>query len=98
MIKIERDLRALGGIARRSELLGFDHPRDLIDIMLMYKSFITVRHGWYAAPDMPVHVSISRNASRLTPVADTILHWDDERSFQERWTSGVPAVRATDNL
>ena len=127
-MKIERDLRALGGIARRNELLARDHPRDLIDIMLMYRSFIAVRHGWYAVPDVaadvltawraggrlacvsaaahyglvprqdgPVHVSVARNSSRLTPIEGTILHWDDERAFQDlgsKQRAAVPEDRA----
>jgi hypothetical protein len=50
VLKIERDIIRMGGVAKRSELLRHGNSRDSIDLAAMYqRHLICVRNGWYAA-------------------------------------------------
>ncbi len=50
MLKIERDIQKLGGIAARWELFRMGHWRELIDIAVTYGTIVRIRKGHYALP------------------------------------------------
>jgi hypothetical protein len=57
MLKLELDVRRLGGIANRAELKSLGHSRDLVDLMADYgTTIIRVRNGWFALRDTDASV------------------------------------------
>jgi hypothetical protein len=49
MIKLERDIDLLGGIASKRELVARDNHAESIDVVAWYgRTVILVRKGWYA--------------------------------------------------
>lgn len=51
--RLERDITALGGIAKLSELLLRGHDPEIVRIACNYGRIIRVRKGWYARRDSP---------------------------------------------
>jgi hypothetical protein len=70
-MRIEQDIRRLGGIARRGELLRMGHPRDFIDMTVIYRrNVICLRKGWYALRETPADVLAAwRSGGRLACVS-----------------------------
>jgi hypothetical protein len=51
MLKIERDIRELGGIASTAELLRRGHSGDELRLWARHPRIVRVRKGWYALSD-----------------------------------------------
>jgi hypothetical protein len=56
MLKIERDLVSLGGIASTAELLRRGHTGDELILWARHPRIVRVRKGWYALADLPPDV------------------------------------------
>jgi hypothetical protein len=52
MLKIERDIRGLGGIASTAELLRHGHSGDELRLWANHPRIVRVRKGWYAVSDV----------------------------------------------
>jgi len=55
-LRIERDIEALGGIAKLSELLERGHDVEFVRLLSDYGRILKVRKGWYARKDAPADV------------------------------------------
>jgi hypothetical protein len=71
VLRIEQDIRRLGGIARRGELLRMGHSRDFIDMTVIYRrNVVCLRKGWYALKEAPADVLAAwRSGGRLACVS-----------------------------
>lgn len=73
-MKLERDIGALGGIAKLSELLDRGHHPEHVRISCNYGRIIRVRKGWYARRDAPSDAILAwRVGGRLACVS--ALHY-----------------------
>jgi hypothetical protein len=89
--KFQNDLRNLGGIAKRGELLALDHSRDYIDLLDYYRSIIRVRKGWYAAKDAPAAALRAwRAGGRLACVSAARFHGLDLAGIDDTMHISVP--------
>ncbi len=67
---VERDIAALGGIAKLGELLERGHDPEFIRILSDYGRILRVRKGWYARMDAPAEaVRAWRVGGRLACVS-----------------------------
>jgi hypothetical protein len=75
VIALENDIRRLGGIAKRSELLAIGHSRDYVDLLAMYRTRIEcIRKGWFADSSMPVDVLRAWRAGGRLACISAALH------------------------
>jgi len=75
LLRIERDLIALGGVASTAELLCRGHEPELIRIWARYGRIIRVRKGWYASRDESAEViEALRIGGKLACVSAAIHH------------------------
>jgi hypothetical protein len=74
VLKIERDLQSLGGIASTAELLRRGHSGDELLLWARHPRIIRVRKGWYALADLaPDAIRAWRVGGPLACVSAAVL-------------------------
>lgn len=69
-LRIERDIVAIGGVAKLSELIDLGHSVEFVRILSDYGRLTKVRKGWYARRDAPAQaVRAWRVGGRLACVS-----------------------------
>lgn len=91
--------------ARKGWYASFEAPRNVVVAWRAAGRLACVSaaeyYGFRPATGGPVHVSVPRNASRLTAADDVILHWDEEvgmRDVAPRDRAAVPLDRALEQM
>ena len=79
MLGVEKRIRALGGLARTSELYALDYWQSLLQWSKWYGTIIHVSKGWWAAPDTPeLAIAARRAGGRLACVSALQLYGESE--------------------
>lgn len=81
MHPVERAVRDLGGIASTAELLRRGFDAEMIRMVSGYGRIVSIRHGWYATPELPDDSFRAwRAGGRLTCVSAAVHYglWDDD--------------------
>lgn len=69
-LRIERDIVAIGGVAKLSELIDLGHSVEFVRVLSDYGRLTKVRKGWYARRDAPAQaVRAWRVGGRLACVS-----------------------------
>ena len=96
---LHSELRKLGGVATRQELIAAGSSKETVDLAVYYRSIVIPRRGWYALPGTPEAVvrairvggrlaCISALAYYRGEAAEGPLHLDVPRGASRLRTAG----------